>query len=868
MVEDRHFVQFVKSVLNRTEHIRLANGLTILLCTDSDADAVAITLAVRAGYFDEPTELTGASHLVEHLFSHQLRAALDERAPSRSWGVRASTIYNHATYGARLPAGDLAVAVAALAEAFWTPTINEATLARERLVVSREAARKADSSSASIVEQLYGDLFKGHPLARWRIGSPESIETLTAQKIARFRESLYRPDNSVISIAGRFDPNRAMQYVRRAFDRRSDGRACVAARQFENAVTLSASPRLREERRDLLLARFVVGWRTPGAGTDETPLFDVLSALVAQDKLWRTVRERRLAWKAETLHYVPGDVGVFVLRGETFAAAFGDTIETACRAVDAIRRVEPSKVALDRAKDVVARSWAMALQEPLSRSRVFAEWQMLGNWRCAQSSFAVAMEATPSNLRSTARRWLHEDRRVICIHVPERSSAFALGHAQRPSVTNSSQSRTPGSPAGRVRKRLTLDDSSAKTATVLRTASGSPVLVAPIPTADGRVSVGLYVSGGKADELPADAGITNALVMSLMRSNWLRGRPRLAQSVREMDFILAPVIGLDYFGWSVLVEPRYVRRAMNLLCEFMHEASVSEEAIEAQRFRALGSLAAAHESAPRTSLAVALRSAYQDHSYGVPDHGSVAAVDNLTVASITSWRRRMIGRPRLVFAAIGPITAAAVSSGAFDLDCAIDPETPLQTPRWPSRPVDGYECRAWRESGLSVLFPLPGIPAMEGYLHDVLATLVGGVRSRLVNELRIRRALCYVATGIVRARQLSGAIGFYAETAAVDIAECRQTIVAEFRRITCDEIDESELQVAKAELLGRWHAGPAIRETRKHQLLLSWFFRTLESYDYYPQQLRDLSVEGVSRAVRECIDSSIPVTGLVGQVAN
>src|ERR1700693_3578392 len=56
--------------LRWTEGVRrevLPNGLTLLAQRDPTIPAVAVVSHVRAGFFDEPDELAGVSHVLEHM---------------------------------------------------------------------------------------------------------------------------------------------------------------------------------------------------------------------------------------------------------------------------------------------------------------------------------------------------------------------------------------------------------------------------------------------------------------------------------------------------------------------------------------------------------------------------------------------------------------------------------------------------------------------------------------------------------------------------------------------------------------------------------------------------------------------------------
>ena len=85
----------------------LPNGLTVLVREDHSAPVVAIVTWVNAGYFDEPDEDVGISHVLEHMyFKGTATRGVGEiaRETKASGGyLNAHTIYDHTSYETVLP---------------------------------------------------------------------------------------------------------------------------------------------------------------------------------------------------------------------------------------------------------------------------------------------------------------------------------------------------------------------------------------------------------------------------------------------------------------------------------------------------------------------------------------------------------------------------------------------------------------------------------------------------------------------------------------------------------------------------------------------------------------------------------------------
>ena len=148
----------------------LPNGLTVLVQRDRSAPVAAVVTHVKAGFFDEPDEWAGISHVLEHMFF--------KGTPSRGVGqiaketkaaggyLNASTTYDHTSYFAVLPAAQLREAVTIQADALMHAAIDADELRRELQVIIQEAKRKLDHPGAVTQETLHEVMYDHHRIRR------------------------------------------------------------------------------------------------------------------------------------------------------------------------------------------------------------------------------------------------------------------------------------------------------------------------------------------------------------------------------------------------------------------------------------------------------------------------------------------------------------------------------------------------------------------------------------------------------------------------------------------------------------------------------------------------------------------------------
>src|SRR6185436_4310148 len=85
--------------------------------------------------------------------------------------------------------------------------------------------------------------------------------------------------------------------------------------------------RYREWSGDIGQTQLAIGWRTPGSTHPDTPALDLLAVLMGSgraSRLFRAVRERRLASSITAYNYTPTELGVFVIHAEVPPASTVD----------------------------------------------------------------------------------------------------------------------------------------------------------------------------------------------------------------------------------------------------------------------------------------------------------------------------------------------------------------------------------------------------------------------------------------------------------------------------------------------------------------------------------------------------------------
>ncbi|HEX2162762.1 MAG TPA: pitrilysin family protein [Thermoanaerobaculia bacterium] len=272
------------------ERFRLDNGLQVVVQPDDALPLVAINLWVHVGSKDERPGRTGFAHLFEHmLFQGSAHVGTNDHfhyVQQAGGMANGSTWYDRTNYYETLPAHylDLGLWLESDRMGWLLPAMTQEKLDTQREVVINERRQRVDNQPyGRALERLHELLYPAdHPYHWPVIGYVEDIEAATLEDVQAFFRAHYRPDNTVLTLAGAVDPGEARERVERWFGELPRGAAPAAP-------PVPEPPPLSGERRETLsddvhLPRVYLGYRTPRYGDRGWYAADLLATALTGDK--------------------------------------------------------------------------------------------------------------------------------------------------------------------------------------------------------------------------------------------------------------------------------------------------------------------------------------------------------------------------------------------------------------------------------------------------------------------------------------------------------------------------------------------------------------------------------------------------------
>lgn len=315
----------------------LDNGLRVAVFRNARLPIVQVQLLVPAGIADEPGEALGVASLVADL----LRSGTTSRSAREfaiavdglGGNVTASAHRDYSALTGTFLARDLDAGLELMADAAIHPLFPTDELERlERQTMGtlqagrRNPAQVADEHANALV-------FGAHPYARPVLGAMESLPSVGVDQVRVFHRDFYRPDRTLLVIAGDVEPDRAFQMVGARFGGWAGKRKAIAPAAAPTApkaqkvriVDVPGSPR----------AEVRVAWLAPGRREA-----DALALSAAVDALGGTATGSRLTSLGARGAFLapPGLMASFQRDAGVVMAAASvrlDSLGVAVRALDA-----------------------------------------------------------------------------------------------------------------------------------------------------------------------------------------------------------------------------------------------------------------------------------------------------------------------------------------------------------------------------------------------------------------------------------------------------------------------------------------------------------------------------------------------------
>ncbi|GAA4779564.1 pitrilysin family protein [Streptomyces sanyensis] len=391
----------------------LPGGLRVVTETLPSVRSATFGIWAHVGSRDETPSLGGATHYLEHLLFKGTgrRSALDISAAVDAVGgeMNAFTAKEYTCYYARVLDTDLPLAIDVVCDMLTGSLIRQEDVDAERGVILEEIAMTEDDPGDCVHDLFARTMFGDSPLGRPVLGTVETVNALTAERIRRFYRRHYDPTHLVVAAAGNVDHATVVRQVRRAFERSGalDRSDALPVPPRDGSRALRTAGRVEHLGRRTEQAHVVLGM--PGlARTDERRwALGVLNAALGggmSSRLFQEVREKRgLAYSVYSYTSGFADTGLFGVYAGCRPAQVHDVLKICREELDRVAAEGLADDEIARAVGQLSGSTVLGLEDTGAlMNRIGKSELCWGSQMSVDEMLARISAVTPDEVRAVA----------------------------------------------------------------------------------------------------------------------------------------------------------------------------------------------------------------------------------------------------------------------------------------------------------------------------------------------------------------------------------------------------------------------------------------------------------------------------------
>ncbi len=297
---------------------QLANGLTILVHPIKTIPKVTTQLWYHSGSKEEKSGQRGLAHLLEHMLfkgtSKLSESDISLITHKLSGYCNAFTSYDYTAYLFDFPRQHWPVSLDILADCMRNATLKPDLLNAELKAVVQELKMYRDDYATTLIEELIGIIFSDHPYHYPIIGKKQDIWSITPASLNSFYKQHYIPNNATLFVVGDVEPENVFELAQAAFGAIEKDASFKKNRTFHNADISAQQITIY---RDVAQPMVMMAWVTQGIKEKQCYYWDVISWLLGTGKgaplYKKIVDELQLASDFEAFNYELVDYSLFVI---------------------------------------------------------------------------------------------------------------------------------------------------------------------------------------------------------------------------------------------------------------------------------------------------------------------------------------------------------------------------------------------------------------------------------------------------------------------------------------------------------------------------------------------------------------------------
>ena len=337
-------------------------------------------------------------------------------------------------------------------------------------------------------------------------------------------------------------------------------------------------------------------------------------------------------------------------------------------------------------------------------------------------------------------------------------------------------------------------------------------------------SIGIWVDVGGRHERIAQNGIAHFLERMAFNGTPNRTAFQIAEAIEDVGGFINAYTSRENTAYYARVLEQDVPLAMDVIGDILMNPMFDPVDVDLERGVILQEIGMTNDTPDDIVFDWLQEMAYPDQALGRSILGPVERVSAFQASDLRDFVAEHYGPGQMILAAAGAVNHDAICKQA---EAMFGGMSPIVRPTNIIEPATfgGGELRRNKDLEqvhFALAFEGPNYRDPEIYTAQIYASVMGGgVSSRLFQEVREKRGLCYSIFAQAGAYEDTGLTTFYAGTSAEEIAELANVTMDEMKR-AADDMSEVEVARARAQMKAGLLMGLESPSNRAERLARLW----------------------------------------------
>ena len=338
-------------------------------------------------------------------------------------------------------------------------------------------------------------------------------------------------------------------------------------------------------------------------------------------------------------------------------------------------------------------------------------------------------------------------------------------------------------------------------------------------------SIGIWVNAGGRHETPKQNGIAHFLEHMAFKGTAKRSALQIAEAIEDVGGYINAYTSREVTAYYARVLEADVPLALDVIGDILLNPSFDKNEIEIERGVILQEIGQALDTPDDVIFDWLQAQAYPEQPIGRTILGPTERIEAFSRRDLARFVAQHYGPEEMILSAAGAVDHDSIVKLAEEMFGGMVPTPAFKLAPAKFRGGEVRQVKDLEQAHFALAFESPGYRDEEIYVAQIYASaLGGGMSSRLFQEVRENRGLCYSIFAQAGAYDDTGMMTVYAGTSGDQVAELSQITIDEMKRAASD-MNPAEVARARAQMKAGLLMGlesPSSRAERLARLVQIW----------------------------------------------